>query len=221
MEEENKTKYCILYVDDEEDNLVVFKSAFRRNYNVLTATSAAEGLEIVKHQAVDMIITDQRMPLMTGIQFLKSLPEDIMSIRMILTGYSDIEAVIEAINTGKVYKYITKPWNKDELQITLDKALETLDLKRKNIELVNNLKSANEKLEQKVKDRTLELEQKNKDITDSITYAKRIQESILPEMKNYNANFSEYFVLYKPKDIVSGDFYWLLEKDDDVFFAAV
>lgn len=221
MEEQAKPKHTLLYVDDEEDNLVVFKSAFRRDYKVLTATSAAEGLEIVKSNNVDLIITDQRMPHMTGIQFLKNLPEDALSIRMILTGYSDIEAVIDAINTGKVYRYITKPWNKDELKMTLDTALESLELKRANSELIVKLQEANESLEQKVKDRTKELEEKNKDITDSITYAKRIQDSMLPELINFKNTFNDYFILYKPKAIVSGDLYWYLEKDDKKYFAVI
>lgn len=219
--EETKPEHTILYVDDEEDNLTVFKSAFRRNYKVITALSAAEGLEIVKNEHVDLIITDQRMPHMTGIQFLKNLPDETLSIRMILTGYSDIEAVIDAINTGKVYRYITKPWDKEELKITLDNALDTLDLKRKNAELILNLKEANEDLENKVKERTKELEEKNKDITDSITYAKRIQDSILPELINFKNNFQEHFVLYKPKAIVSGDLYWFLEKDNTIYFATI
>lgn len=219
--EETKPQKTILYVDDEEDNLTVFKSAFRRNYKVITALSAAEGLEIVKNEHVDLIITDQRMPHMTGIQFLKNLPDETLSIRMILTGYSDIEAVIDAINTGKVYRYITKPWDKEELKITLDNALDTLDLKRKNAELILNLKEANEELENKVKERTKELEEKNKDITDSITYAKRIQDSILPELINFKNNFQEHFVLYKPKAIVSGDLYWFLEKDNTIYFATI
>lgn len=221
MEEQTKPKHTILYVDDEEDNLVVFKSAFRRDYKVLTATSAAEGLEIVKSNNVDLIITDQRMPHMTGIQFLKNLPDDALSIRMILTGYSDIEAVIDAINTGKVYRYITKPWNKDELKMTLDTALDSLELKRANSELIIQLKEANEFLEQKVKDRTKELEEKNKDITDSITYAKRIQDSMLPELINFKNSFNDFFILYKPKAIVSGDLYWFLEKDEHAFFAVI
>jgi class 3 adenylate cyclase len=97
------------------------------------------------------------MPRMTGIQFLQNLPENAEVIRMILTGYSDVEAVIEAINTGKVYRYITKPWSKDELKITLDNAIEAYRLRRTNKKLIQELKEANEYLEQKVLERTVEV----------------------------------------------------------------
>ena len=131
----DKTKSLppILYVDDEQDNLTVFNSAFRRDYEVHLATSGAEGLEILKKHEIHLIITDQRMPEMTGIQFLeKIIPEYPDCIRMILTGFSDIEAIIQAINTGRVYRYITKPWSKEELKINIDKALETYHLREQN-----------------------------------------------------------------------------------------
>lgn len=150
-------KFRVLYIDDEEDNLVVFKSAFRRHYDVVTANSANQALEILQDQEVQMVITDQRMPGMTGIELLKSLPDEPEMMRIILTGYSDIEAVIEAINLGKVYRYITKPWDKTELKVTIDKALETLGLKVYNKELVEQLKESNINLEHKVEERTREI----------------------------------------------------------------
>lgn len=148
----------ILYVDDEDNNLIVFKSSFRRYYEVYTATSASEGLKITQENDISVIITDQRMPGMTGIEFLKQLPEDLLAIRMILTGFSDVSAIIEAINSGKVYRYITKPWDKDELKMTIDNALDALKLKKSNQELVKELKEINEQLEQKVIERTADLE---------------------------------------------------------------
>ena len=148
----------ILYIDDEEDNLFVFKAAFRRFYKVYTAKSGEEGLEILKEKDVSLVITDQRMPRMTGVQFLQNLPENKDLIRMILTGYSDMESIIEAINTGKVYRYIVKPWDKEELKITMDNAIEAFRLRRSNKILVQELKEANEYLEQKVLDRTLEVQ---------------------------------------------------------------
>lgn len=147
----------ILYIDDEEDNLFVFKAAFRRFYKVHTALSGEEGLEILKHKDVALVITDQRMPRMTGVQFLQNLPAEKDLIRMILTGYSDMESIVEAINTGKVYRYIVKPWDKEELKITMDNAIEAFKLRRANKHLIQELKEANEDLEQKVMDRTLEV----------------------------------------------------------------
>ena len=161
---EEKEKYSILYIDDEEDNLVVFKAAFRRYYNIHTATSGQEGLSILQNIPIPLIITDQRMPEMTGIQFLQELPESPETIRMILTGFSDIEAVIEAINTGKVYRYITKPWDKEDLKITIDKALESFELKKNNRQLVNELKLANEHLEEKVAERTATVNKQKEEI---------------------------------------------------------
>ena len=155
--EENNPKPKVLYIDDEETNLLVFKSSFRRYYEIFTATSGEEGLSILREQDVSVIITDQRMPGMTGVEFLKRLPEDLLAIRMILTGYSDVTAVIEAINTGKVYRYITKPWNKDELKISMDNAIEALMLKKNNYQLIEELKKNNEQLEQKVAERTAAL----------------------------------------------------------------
>ena len=175
------TKPKVLYIDDEEDNLVVFKSAFRRHYEILLATSAAEALEVLGSNKVDMVITDQRMPGMTGIELLKSLPDEPEIIRIILTGYSDIEAVIEAINVGKVYRYITKPWDKFELKLTIDKALETLGLKVYNKKLVEELKDANIHLERKVEERTKEIEKQKVLIEQERDKADQLLLNILPE----------------------------------------
>ncbi|GAA0893154.1 hypothetical protein GCM10009122_28330 [Fulvivirga kasyanovii] len=164
MTEEVKPK--ILYVDDEQNNLIVFRSSFRRYYDIYTATSASEGLKIIDENDISIIITDQRMPGMTGIEFLKNLPEDLLAIRMILTGFSDVSAIIEAINSGKVYRYITKPWNKDELKVTIDNALEALTLKKNNQQLVAELQEINEQLEQKVIARTAELEKAFEEINE-------------------------------------------------------
>ena len=155
---------AILYIDDEEDNLIVFKSAFRRYYRVLTAKSGEEGLRILNDHDVSVVITDQRMPHMTGVQFLKSLPEERDMIRMILTGYSDMESIIEAVNTGKVYRYIMKPWDKEELKITVDNAIEAFQLRRANNHLILELKEANEVLEKKVLERTLEVNLQKQEI---------------------------------------------------------
>jgi len=175
------TKPKVLYIDDEEDNLVVFKSAFRRHYDILLATSAAEALEVLGSNKVDMVITDQRMPGMTGIELLKNLPDEPEIIRIILTGYSDIEAVIEAINVGKVYRYITKPWDKFELKLTIDKALETLGLKVYNKKLVEELKDANIHLERKVEERTKEIEKQKVLIEQERDKADQLLLNILPE----------------------------------------
>ena len=218
--DKTKTLPPILYVDDEQDNLTVFNSAFRRDYEVHLALSGKEGFEILKKHPIQLIITDQRMPEMTGIQFLeKIIPEYPDCIRMILTGFSDIEAIIQAINTGRVYRYITKPWSKQELKINIDKALETFSLREQNRQLIEDLKEANLNLEQKVIERTHEIELQNKNITASIQYASRIQNALLPTEEELNKALPSYFILSKPRDIVSGDFYWFAAKDDKVIIA--
>ncbi len=158
-------KEHILYVDDEPDNLTVFKSNFRRYYKVHTALTAEEGMQILQEQDIKIIITDQRMPNTTGVEFLEQLiPEYPEPIRMILTGFSDVEAIIQAINKGQIYRYITKPWDKDELKITIDKALESFYLRRENQNLIESLKEANANLERKVEERTAEVNQQKKEI---------------------------------------------------------
>lgn len=121
-----EAKPHILYVDDEPDNLTVFKSTFRRDYKIHLANSAHEGVEILKENPqIEAIITDQRMPEVTGVEFLESiLPNYPNPIRMILTGFSDVEDIIDAINKGQVARYITKPWDKEELKKTIDQAIE-------------------------------------------------------------------------------------------------
>jgi len=132
----------ILYVDDEVNNLVSFTAAFRKHFNIFTASSAKEGLEILRVHPIALIVTDQRMPEMTGVQFLEAvIPEYPDTIRMVLTGFSDVEAIIRAINTGRVFRYITKPWDQDDLKIILDTAIKIYVLEKANRELVNRLQS--------------------------------------------------------------------------------
>lgn len=116
--------YNILYVDDEESNLRIFQTAFKRLYNVTTASSADDAIQLLKEKEFHLIITDQKMPKTTGVEFLAKILDDYPDpVRMILTGFSDAEAIIGAINTGKVYKYITKPWSKNELKGIIDEAI--------------------------------------------------------------------------------------------------
>ena len=126
-------QYSILYIDDEPDNLLAFKAVFRRYYTIYSAQSAEEALNILQQVQVDLIISDQRMPRMTGVAFFEQIRDDFPDvIRMILTGYSDVQAIVDAINKGKVYHYITKPWKMEELKVIMDNALETYTLKVKN-----------------------------------------------------------------------------------------
>jgi LytS/YehU family sensor histidine kinase len=126
----------ILYIDDEADNLFPFRAVFRRYYNVFTANSGEEALKLLKKQSFDLVISDQRMPGMTGVELLQEVrrlyPD---TIRMVMTGYSDMQTIIDAINQGNIYYYIAKPWNAEELKVVLDNALEAIELRRRNQQL--------------------------------------------------------------------------------------
>ncbi|WP_442590995.1 response regulator [Pedobacter sp. AW31-3R] len=142
------TSINVLYVDDEVHNLNSFKAGFRRKFNVFTAESAVEGRAILEQQLIHVIITDQRMPVTTGIEFLESIiPAFPDPIRILLTGYADINAVIDAINKGQVYKYIQKPWMDEDLRINIEKAFEIYSLRKENRELTEALLVANKQLE--------------------------------------------------------------------------
>ena len=138
----------VLYVDDEVHNLSAFKASFRRKFNIFTAESAVEGRKILESELIQIIICDQRMPGMSGIEFLESvIPDYPEPIRFLLTGYEDITAVIDAINKGEVYKYIQKPWNDDNLRINIEKAFEIYSLRKENKELIESLLIVNKQLQ--------------------------------------------------------------------------
>lgn len=134
-------KANILYVDDEVNNLTTFKAAFRREYNVFACTSPKEAVEVLEKNDIDLIITDQRMPGKTGVEFLEEIIPDYPNIiRMILTGFSDIDDIIKAINSGHVFRYITKPWDERELKQNIDIGIKLRRIEGKNRELLINLK---------------------------------------------------------------------------------
>lgn len=143
-----KDKITILYVDDEVNNLKAFKATFRRDYKIYLAESADEGRDILLQQDIDIIITDQRMPKENGVDFLESIiPMHPDPMRILLTGYTDIQAVIDAINKGKVYHYLTKPWEEDYLRTVVKNAFEVYSLRRENKQLTDSLLKANDQLE--------------------------------------------------------------------------
>ena len=139
---------CILYVDDEVNNLNSFKAAFRRDYKVHIASSGQDGLDILRNNSVHLVITDQRMPGMTGVEFLVEVLKDFPEpIRILLTGYSDITAVIDAVNKGHIYYYLNKPWDEQRLRVIIKNAFEIYDLRERNKDLVEKLSVANSQLE--------------------------------------------------------------------------
>ncbi|MBE9006756.1 response regulator [Fortiea sp. LEGE XX443] len=133
---ERAKKLKILVVDDEPDNLDLLYRTFRRDFNVLKADSGINALEVLATEGeVAVIISDQRMPEMKGTEFLsKTVPQFPDTVRIILTGFTDIEDLVEAINAGQVYKYITKPWDPGELKAVVQRAAETYDLLKQRTE---------------------------------------------------------------------------------------
>lgn len=133
-------KIKILFVDDEENNLVAFRANFRKEYDVITVLSAAEALSLLETNTAQIIISDQRMPQTTGVEFLeqtvKLYPD---CIRLLITGQADIDVVIEAINRGQVSKFIQKPWDWEKLSIAIDNCVtlykSKVELKIKSEEL--------------------------------------------------------------------------------------
>jgi DNA-binding NtrC family response regulator len=117
------SKHPILLVDDEPEILFSLRGLLRREFEVHTAQSGAEALDVLHRQPVHVIMTDQRMPEMTGVELLAKVqgecPE---AVRIVFTGYADIKAVIDAINRGQIYRYLTKPWDPDELRAVLHQA---------------------------------------------------------------------------------------------------
>jgi len=171
-----KYKHSIMIVDDETSILKAFSRLFRKdNYDILTASSAPEGLDLLKkaERPVSLIISDQRMPGMSGSQFLaeaqKLFPD---TIRFLLTGYSEMDAVIDAINKGGIHRYLTKPWNDDDLLLQVRQSLKQYELVLENRRLLaltnkqnKELNQLNKHLEKKVQERSREVLEKNKKLS--------------------------------------------------------
>ena len=143
-----KAKHTLLVVDDEPDLVQSVQDLLRFEYRVLGATRATEGLKMLEREKVDIVMTDQRMPEMTGVEFLKTLRENYPdTTRLLFTAYADIEAVTDAINQGNVYRYISKPWEPHELRDVLRQAVEHHDLLAERKRLLLELQEKNRQLE--------------------------------------------------------------------------
>ena len=161
----------ILCVDDEGNVLKSLKRVFLDDdYEILTASSGEEGIEILKNkQPVQVVISDYRMPGMDGVEFLRTVYDNWPdTVRIVLSGYADTGSVVEAINEGQIYKFIPKPWNDDDLRVTVTNALEKYFLQKHNRKLAKELKEKNmqlqeinRNLEKLVEERTEELVFKN------------------------------------------------------------
>src|SRR5438094_10513353 len=133
-------RYPILVVDDEQDNLDAFRFNFRKTFDILTATSGPEALTVLADKDVAVVVTDQRMPKMTGVELLREVRERRPdTVGIILTAFTDVDVLIEAINLGQVYRYITKPWDAKEVKGILTQAIERYHLRRENRRLTEQL----------------------------------------------------------------------------------
>jgi len=244
-------KSIVICVDDEKVVLISLKAQLQRSFNsgitIETAESAEEALSIVedalnKNFDLPVIISDQIMPGMKGDEFLSIVHQKSKkTLNILLTGQADAEAVGRALNTAKLYRYISKPWDEQDLVMTIKEALRSYmqdsTIMEQKLELEKylvQLKEYNETLEQKVHERTVELfgkneileKQKNEietqknDLTTSIHYARQIQSAVFPAKDILSANLPEHFILFKPLDIVSGDFYWFKQFNNAFYIAA-
>lgn len=194
MEPDNN-KIKILFVDDEPYVLNALRRLFfEESYEIFTANSGKEGLEIVQTNDVAVIVSDQRMPEMSGAEFLERV-KDISpdSIRIILTGYADVSAAIDAINRGGAFRYITKPWNDDELRIIVAQAADTHRLIRQNRYLTELTKRQNEELqkwntelEMYVQQQTIELTKQNQELSRLNEKLKRNFRDFISVLSNLN-----------------------------------
>lgn len=135
----------ILIVDDEENILSALQRLFRKeNYRILTAISAEEALKIMEEQEVDLVISDLKMPVTNGVEFLAMVKEKKPdALRIMLTGHADLKSVIEAIEKGEVYRFLLKPWDDEELKVTIKRALEFHNLQMENQTLTHTIKKQN------------------------------------------------------------------------------
>ncbi len=115
-------KIKILYIDDDQANLRAFHRIYRNHYEIQITTSAQAGLKLIQHNHFHILLVDQRMPDMTGVEFFTKLPEDIYSIKILITAYTDINDLIDAINEGNIYKYIHKPYQKESIMKVIKEA---------------------------------------------------------------------------------------------------
>ncbi len=143
-----KTSRTILFVDDEPNILSSLKRLFRPDgYHILTANSGTEGLEIIQTHQVDVIMSDQRMPVMTGVEFLRQAkvicPD---TIRIVLSGYTELQSITDAINEGAIYKFLTKPWNDEQLREQIAEAFKQKEMSDENRRLGLKIQTANQEL---------------------------------------------------------------------------
>jgi len=223
-------KLKVIYVDDEENNLNSFKSFFRKEYEVYTAISAEEAFKIMTKNEMNIIVTDQRMPVMTGVEFLEqTLQKFPDAVRLLITGYADIKLVTEAINRGQVNKYIEKPWNWDSLKLLMENCsdlylnrrilrLKNIELQKSNDELNRFIYSATHDLRSPLMSilGIIQLAKMEKNLT--LEYVEIIEKNIL-KLDRYVKNIITYYQNSRLEESFSKiNFKQIIEAEIDMLF---
>lgn len=136
-----------MYVDDLQTNLILFQATFENDYHIILAESAVKALKLLKEHEVQVLVTDQRMPDITGTELLELVSKEYPEIRrFLLTAFTDFETVVEAVNKGHIHGYINKPLHAEEVRLSINNSLETYFLRKKNKEMMMELEKANQEL---------------------------------------------------------------------------
>lgn len=200
--------HTVLFVDDEINILKALQRLMRNeSIQVLTANRPAEAFELIDQHSPQVIVSDQRMPEMSGVDFLSAVRErhnDV--VRMMLTGYTDMTIAVDAINKGEIFRLITKPWNDDELKATLRQAFDHYDLKAeiKRLNQVTReqnfkLQDMNKNLEEKVRDRTKQLDEKNQELRTAYIQTIRALAEAIDAKDAYTRGHSERVAVYSSR----------------------
>lgn len=159
MVNSNNEKPDLLYIDDSPEFLLLFKTVLKDDYNITTTQSAKEGLEYLKNNKTRIIVADQRMPEMTGIDLLDKATVDYPdTLRFIISGFTDFQLVVDGVNNGKIHGFFNKPINPDEIRIAISKALEIQDLRERNSQIMEELKNTNIGLKNSNRNKTIFLQ---------------------------------------------------------------
>jgi signal transduction histidine kinase len=169
MENSNKTKPKVLYVDDSNEYILLFKDLLSSEYDIKTALSGQEGLEILEKEEVQVVISDQRMHEMSGEEFLEKVAIDYPDIlRFMISGFTDFEAVVDAVNKGQIQGYFNKPMEPQEISQAINKGLEIAELKKKNKEILQELESTNISLRDADRNKTFFLQILSKELNNPL-----------------------------------------------------
>lgn len=179
----NENQHTVLCVDDEENILHSIKRLLRKEgYGLLTASSGVEALKILEENNVHLVLSDQRMPQMSGTEFLAEVKEKYPDvIRIILTGYTEVDSITESINKGNIYKFFLKPWNDDNLKLEISKALEQYNLIQANKMLHEKIMKQNKEL-QKINANQEALIQQRTEVLEIQNQALELSHAILEDL---------------------------------------